>query len=126
VPDHHSYWILLTIALVNQHNIDNQLKRIINRGLGTLLGVCVSFFLVYFSIPVLMLIIVVAVLASLRVIFRETNYLLYAAVMTPLVIILLDFGTLSSIMLLFDRLIATLAGCVISLIFSYCIFRNSR
>jgi len=124
VPDHHSYWILLTIALVTQHNTDNQPRRIRNRGLGTLLGVCVSFFLVYFAIPVYLLIIIIAVLASLRVMFRETNYLLYAAVMTPLVIILLDFGTLSSITLLLDRLIATLIGCVISFVFSYFIWRK--
>ena len=124
VPGHHSYWILLTIALVTQHSIDHQAERIRNRGLGTLIGVCISFFLVYFSIPIYLLILVVAVLASLRVLFRETNYLLYAGVMTPLVIILLDFGKLSSITLLLDRLVATLIGCAISFVFSFLIWRK--
>jgi len=124
VPEHHSYWVLLTIALVTQHNIDHQPARIRNRGLGTLIGVCISFFLVYFSIPVYLLILVIALLASLRVLFRETNYLLYAGVMTPLVIILLDFGKLSSVTLLLDRLAATLAGCAISFVFSYMIWRK--
>ena len=126
VPDHHSYWILLTIALVTQHNIENQPKRIRDRGLGTFIGVCISFFLVYFAIPIYLLIVVVAFLASLRVIFRETNYLLYAAVMTPFVIILLDFGTSASISLLLDRLAATLIGCAIAFIFSYLIFRKRK
>ena len=124
VNGHHSYWILLTIALVTQHNIDNQPARIRNRGLGTLIGVCVSFLLVYFPVPFYLLIIIVAFLASLRVLFRETNYLLYAAVMTPLVLILLDFGQMSSITVLADRLIATLIGCAISFIFSYFLFRK--
>ena len=124
VSDHHSYWILLTIALVTQHNPDDQPTRIRDRGLGTLLGVSLSFFLAYFSIPVYLLILVVTVLASLRVTFRETNYLLYAVVMTPLVIILLDFGSLSSVMVLFDRLVATLIGCAISFVFGYWLFRK--
>ena len=124
VPDHHSYWILLTIALVTQHNIDNQIRRIINRGLGTLIGVCISFALVYFTMPIYILIIVVGLLAFLRIVFRETNYLLYAVVMTPLVIILLDFGKMSSVSILIDRLAATIIGCVISFIFSFLIWHK--
>ena len=124
VPDHHSYWILLTIALVTQHNIDNQIKRIIERGLGTFIGVVISFALVYFTMPIYILILIVGLLAYLRIVFRETNYLLYAVVMTPLVIILLDFGSISSISILADRLIATITGCVISFIFSFLIWHK--
>ena len=121
-PDNHSYWILLTIAIVTQHNIDNQIARIRNRGLGTLLGVLISFIFVYFTLPVYAIIIFIGILASARVIFRETNYLLYAAVMTPLIIILLDFGELSSVSILVERLAATVIGCVISYIFGYLIW----
>ena len=126
VPGHHSYWILLTLALVTQHNMDNQVKRIVNRGLGTLLGVILSFGLIYYTMPIYVLLIVIGVLAALRVLFRETNYLLYAAIMTPLVIILLDFGNLSSISLLMDRLIATLAGCGISFVFGFWVWRKAE
>jgi len=124
VIGHHSYWMLLTIALVTQHSIDNQCARIRNRGLGTLIGVCVSFLLVYFSLPYYLVIIIIAFLATLRVLFRETNYLLYAAVMTPLVIILLDFGVTPSVELLIDRLAATLIGCAIAFVFSFLLFRK--
>ena len=124
IPGHHSYWILLTIALVTQYNMDNQLKRIRDRGIGTLLGVCFSFAFVYFNISVHILIPVIAVLASLRVIFRETDYLIYAAVMTPLIIILLDFGNISSAVVLADRLIATIIGGLLSFIFGYLIWRK--
>ena len=124
VPRHHSYWILLTIAIVTQYNMDNQIKRIRDRGLGTLLGVCISFALVYFKMPAYILIPVVVILASLRIIFRETDYLIYAAVMTPLIIILLDFGNISSITVLADRLIATITGGLISFIFGFLLWRK--
>ena len=124
VPGHHSYWILLTVVLVTQHNIEHQIIRIKNRGLGTLLGVVLSFVFVHFKMPFPVVIVFLGILASLRVVFRETNYLLYAAVMTPLVIILLDFGASVSFSLLFDRLAATVIGCVISLIFGFLIWRK--
>ena len=43
----------------------------------------------------------------------------YAAVMTPLVILLLEFGREPSLTVAVDRLIATLVGCAIALTFGY-------
>jgi len=46
----------------------------------------------------------------------EANYTAYAAVMTQLVILLLDFGRQTSWAMIVDRLIATLSGCALVLI----------
>lgn len=66
-----------------------------------------------------LLVLIIGILAAARIVLKDTNYLAYAAVMTPLVIILLDFGRASSWETILDRLLSTLVGCVISLIFGY-------
>ena len=64
----------------------------------------------------------IAVLAAARPILKEANYTAYAAVMTPLVILLLDFGQAPSWAAVVDRLAATLAGCVLALTIGYLIW----
>ena len=53
------------------------------------------------------------VLAGLRPRLRAGNYLAYSAVMTPLIIVLLDRGASPGIDVLGDRLIATLVGAAL-------------
>ena len=118
-PHHHGYWILLTIAIVVQPNIDNLLKRMNKRAIGTIIGIIISMIFIYFIPPVSVIVLIIAILAALRSILKEKNYLAYSVVMTPLVIILLDFGNLSSFNIVLDRLYCTLIGCGISFIFGY-------
>ena len=39
--------------------------------------------------------------------------------MTPLIVLLLDFGQAISVAILADRLMATITGCLITLLFGY-------
>jgi uncharacterized membrane protein YccC len=118
-PFQRGYWILLTVAIVVQRDITKLLPRMFQRGAGTFLGVILSSSLIFFVPPSWLLVLIIGALAAARIALRETNYLAYAAVMTPLVIILLDFGRAPSWETILDRLLSTLVGCVISLILGY-------
>lgn len=118
-PYQHGYWILLTVAIVVQRDINKLLPRMFERGVGTSIGVIISSLFIFFIPSLWLLVLIIGLLAAARTILRETNYLAYTAVMTPLVIILLDFGNASSWGTILDRLLSTILGCVISLIFGY-------
>ena len=118
-PFPRGYWILLTVAIVVQRDMNKLLPRMFQRGAGTFIGVILSSLFIYFVPAPWLLVLIIGALAAARIFLRETNYLAYAAVMTPLVIILLDFGKVPSWETILDRLLSTILGCVISLIFGY-------
>jgi uncharacterized membrane protein YccC len=64
----------------------------------------------------------VAVLAAARPILKAGNYTAYAALMTPLIILLTELDQTPTPALLVDRLTATIAGCAIALIFGYLVW----
>jgi uncharacterized membrane protein YccC len=118
-PFQRGYWILLTVAIVVQWDITKLLPRMFQRGAGTFIGVILSSLFIFIVPAPWLLVLIIGALAAARIVLRETNYLAYAAVMTPLVIILLDFGRVPSWETILDRLLSTIVGCVISLIFGY-------
>jgi len=118
-PRHHGYWVLITVVIVVQRNLQAALPRALHRAAGTALGVLLSGLLILGSSSVWAVIAMIAVLAAARPLLRETNYTAYAAVMTPLVILLLDFGQTPSWAVIVDRLVATLTGCALSLTLGY-------
>jgi uncharacterized membrane protein YccC len=118
-PFSHNYWIGLTVGIVVQRDLQSSLSRTLHRVVGTLLGVLIAGLLALEALPLWAIISIVAVLASMRPVFRDSNYIAYSAVHTPLIIILVDFGHTLSLVVSIDRFVATVAGCVISMIFGY-------
>jgi hypothetical protein len=118
-PHHHGYWVSITVVIVVQRNLQTALKRAFHRAAGTVLGVCLISLLLLGSPPMWALLVTIAALAAARPILLEINYTAYAAVMTPLVILLLDFGQEPSWAVIADRLLATLAGCALALTIGY-------
>ena len=118
-PLHHGYWVSITVVIVVQRNLQTAAARAFHRAAGTVLGVLLISLLLLASPPVWALLLIIAALAAARPILLETNYTAYAAVMTPLVILLLDFGQDPSWAAVVDRLVATLAGCGLALTFGY-------
>jgi len=118
-PLHHGYWVSITVVIVVQRNLQTALARAFHRAAGTVLGVLLISLLLLSSPPVWALLLVIAALAAVHPILLETNYTAYAAVMTPLVILLLDFGQDPSWAAVVDRLAATLAGCGLALSLGY-------
>jgi len=118
-PHHHGYWVLITLVIVVQRNFQTALLRTFQRTLGTLLGVVLAGLLFTGRPSIWIMIGIVVVLAALQAFLKEVNYVAYATIMTPLVIILLDFGKEFSISAVVDRLVATLYAGVLALILGY-------
>jgi uncharacterized membrane protein YccC len=67
----------------------------------------------------------IAALAAAIPALLERSHTAYAAVMTPLVPLLLDFGRAPSWTLVADRLVATLVGCALALTLGYLVWSRS-
>ncbi|MEG3177264.1 FUSC family protein [Sphingomonas sp. RB3P16] len=109
-PSHHFYWILLTVALLTQRPIEHVPVKTVQRLIGTLGGVVLTGAILFCLSSPIALGIVACVLATVVPLARARNYLLYAIVSTPLILLVLDIGRPVAPALLFDRLVATLAA----------------
>jgi hypothetical protein len=118
-PHHHGYWVFITVVIVVQHNLEAVLKRTFHRAAGTMLGVFLTSLLLLGSPTIWIVIAMITALAASRPILREIDYVAYAAIQTPLVILLLDFGRTPSWTAIIDRLVATLVGCILALTLGY-------
>jgi hypothetical protein len=118
-PHHHGYWVIITIIIVVQRDLQVAMKRTRERAAGTALGILLVSMLVLVSSSLWSLVAAIAVLAATRSILMQTNYIAYATVQTPLILLLLDFGRSMSWTIVADRLIATLAGCAIAMTIGY-------
>jgi len=112
-PSHHFGWIVLTVALLTQRPIEHLPVKTIQRALGTALGVSLTWAIVtWVSSPVL-LAVLICLLAIAAAVARTRNYLVYAAISTPVILLVLDFGKPLQTSLLTDRLVATALGAAI-------------
>jgi uncharacterized membrane protein YccC len=118
-PHHHGYWVFITLAIVVHRRFSIAWQRTRQRLLGTLLGVMVASLFSLWLPSLWIMVGLIAVLAALRTLLKEVNYAAYAIVLTPLVILLLDFGKPFSFWVVADRLLATLFGGGVALIFGY-------
>lgn len=118
-PGHHIYWMSLTVVIVVQRDLATAFWRTWQRAAGTLAGVLLTAFLLLGPMSTWGQIGIIALLAAARPIFLKKNYTVYTVVMTPLIILLLDFGQPLSPVVIVDRLIATLAGCALALSLGY-------
>jgi uncharacterized membrane protein YccC len=112
-PDHHMYWVALTVALLAEWQVEAFPLRTTQRALGAALGVLATGVLLIAPPPDWLLVTCMAVLAGLRPLLRVRNYLAYSAVMTPLIILVLDAGRAPELGILIDRLVATLIGAAL-------------
>jgi uncharacterized membrane protein YccC len=114
-----SYWIALVVAIVVQRSFETTSSRVFQRTIGTFAGVLAVSFLLLWSLPIGLLVLVVMILAALRPLLKVRNYALYSAVMTPLVLILLEFGKPMTPEIISYRLIDTVIGLSIGIILGY-------
>ncbi len=114
VSGRHSYWILLTVALVVQRDHSAALLRTTERAVGTSLGVLVGWWMLG-PMPPALLVVLVALIGASRLYLKSANYTSYAVVMTPLIIVLTKTIGTTTTGLLTERLVDTLIGCLISL-----------
>ena len=89
--------------------------RAFQRATGTAVGVVIGGLLLAWPAPAWLLVTAIAVIAALRPILKARNYLAYSAVMTPLIVMMMEFGQPATPMVMADRLVATLVGCALAL-----------
>jgi hypothetical protein len=121
-PTHRTYWVALTVAIVVRRDASESLARAIERALGTSCGVGLALLLFLWSPPVSAVIAMIAGLSALRPALRNVNYMAYATIVTPLVMLLLDMGRPPSLPIMLDRLFATIVGCGLSLTLGYLVW----
>ncbi|MFD2369588.1 FUSC family protein [Brevibacillus sp. GCM10020057] len=114
-----SYWIPLTVAIVLQRSFAAVATRVIRRGAGTVAGALLGGALLLGSLPPTAGLLLAAALAALRPIFRSRSYTVYSMLMTPLMVVLLGFGTPMSADVLFTRVLDTGIGGAIALVCGY-------
>ena len=119
-----THWALLTVAIVVLRQAPDALTRALERGLGTALGVGLAGPLLVWQPPTPLVVALVAVLAAARPILRPGNYTAYAAIMTPLIMRLMDLGRPPTWETLVDRLLATTAGCGMAVTLGYLVWRR--
>ncbi|HVV10661.1 FUSC family protein [Amycolatopsis sp.] len=113
------YWIAVTVAIVVRPRLDGALRRASERALGTAAGVLVGSVTLLWVPSSWWLVLTVGVLAGLRPFLRDRWYALYAMTMTPLVVLLMDFGHVTTWSTIGYRLADTVAGCAIALVAGY-------
>ncbi len=112
-PSHHYGWIVLTVALLTQRPIEHLPVKTIQRGLGTALGVALTWAIVSWTSAPVLLALAICLLAIAASVARARNYLVYAVLSTPVILLVLDFGKPIQTSLLTDRLVATALGAAI-------------
>jgi len=111
---HYTYWLLLTIMIVNRPSFGLTHKRNGQRLRGTLLGLFTGIVLVYIlpgAVPQLW----IGVLALLGFfIFNRTQYTFSVVCVTVMVVLCLNVYRGDLLLIIGDRLIFTILGCVLS------------
>lgn len=87
------------------------------RTLGTAVGVLLAGLGLRVPLPATALVALIGLLAGARSHFKQRNYLAYSVVMTPLVVLVIDAGHPPEWSLLADRLLATVIGGALVMLF---------
>jgi uncharacterized membrane protein YccC len=113
------YWVLLTVAIVLKPDFGSIFTRAVQRGAGTLLGVLLGSLLLSVLPRSPWILLAMAVAAGTLPWARGANFGLFSVFQTPLIIMLLDLAVPSGANLVGARLVDTLIGCAIVLVFGY-------
>ncbi|MCX7520797.1 FUSC family protein [Microbacterium sp. STN6] len=119
VPAERPYWIALTVAVTLKPDFGSVFARAVQRGIGTIVGVLIGtalLTLVPRGVPVLA---AIALFAAALPVVQRRNYGLFATLLTPVIVLLLDLGHGPDEQLVVSRLLDTSIGCAIVLAFGY-------
>ncbi len=119
VPLEKPYWIVLTAALVLKPDLGSVFARGVQRTLGTLVGVLLGVAVVAVVPHGAWLLLPMTVLAFAFPFGRNLNYGLLSTFITPLVLLLIDFGARVDGRIALDRLVDTAIGAGIVLVVGY-------
>ena len=119
VPTQRPYWVLLTVAIVLKPDFGSVFTRAVQRGAGTLLGVLLGSALLALFPRSPWLLLAMGFFAAVLPWARNANFGLFSVFQTPLIILLLDLTLPHDSGIVVARLVDTLIGCAIVLVFGY-------
>jgi uncharacterized membrane protein YccC len=119
LPIPRPYWVLLTVAIVLKPDFGSVFTRAVQRGVGTVLGVLLGSLVLAVLPHDWTLLVAMALAAAVLPWARGANFGLFSVFLTPLVILLLDLAVPGGSGLVVARLVDTLIGCAIVLLFGY-------
>jgi hypothetical protein len=125
-PSHHYGWIVLTVALLTQRPIEHLPVKLTQRALGTAFGVALTWTLLVHPLPPWGLGLLICLMATAAAVARGRNYMAYAAISTPVILIVMDLGRRVETSLLIDRIVATVAGAAIVIALNLALDRGMR
>jgi Fusaric acid resistance protein-like len=112
-PDHHLHWIALTIVILAQRRTDPLPVKVTQRALGAALGVIVAGLCLAVRPPIWLLVSCIGLIAGTRPLLKTRHYLSYTAMMTTLIVLMMEFDQPPEASVLADRVLATFAGAAI-------------
>lgn len=120
----HWYWVPMTILIIMKPDFGSIFARTVLRSIGTSIGVIIGAFLLAVLEPGASFVIIMALIATTLPWASQRSYAMYALALTPLVLVLIDFVTPEThgINYAVLRLVDTLLGGLIVLVFGYAIW----
>lgn len=112
----HSYWILVTILVILKPDYSLTKQRNNERVIGTVVGAITGVLILYLVENEILRFIILLVFMVLTFTFNRTRYIISVLFMTPFILILFSFVSVSNnIELVQERIIDTLIGSIIAL-----------
>lgn len=120
----HSYWILLTILVIMKPGFSNTKQRNYERVIGTIVGGILGAIILNFIHDETAKFILMLVFMLITYSFTRVKYIVSVIFMTPFIFILFSFiyASESTTTIASERIIDTLIGSLIAIVFSYFIF----
>jgi hypothetical protein len=118
-PQPNASWIAVTVVIVVRRRLDGAPRRAIERAAGTAAGVLAGSAVLLWVPPSWLFVLLVSGLAAVRPVLKDRQYTLYATVMTPLVLLLMEGGGRVAPATIGYRLADTAIGCVLALGIGY-------
>jgi uncharacterized membrane protein YccC len=126
VPFERSYWITLTVGIVLKPDFGSVFGRAVLRGIGTVIGVGIGAAVLAAGGKGWPLVLLIAVFAGGVAVGKARNYGILSAFVTPLIILQMDLASTGSWDVVLARLVDTVLGCAIVLLFGYLLWPGSR
>ncbi|PRX95437.1 FUSC family protein [Allonocardiopsis opalescens] len=121
----HSYWVILTVALVMKPDLGSVFARAMQRGIGTVLGAAIGGAVLAVVPYGPWMLLPMALFAWLMPMGLRLNYGLFSTVNAPLVLLLVDLLAGGGWELVASRILDTAIGCVIVFVVGYAFWPSS-
>ncbi|WP_254126259.1 FUSC family protein [Amycolatopsis sp. CA-230715] len=125
LPLERSYWLTLTVGIVLKPDFGSVFGRAVLRGIGTVIGVGIGAAVLGLGAQGWPLVVLIALFATGVAIGKVRNYGVLSAFVTPLIILQMDLSSHGDWSVVVARLVDTVLGCVIVLVFGYLLWPGS-